>query len=67
MLPPTCSIAHGIAFGFIAYVGIKALAGCVWDIHPAAAISAILFVCKFALICPHGGHAILRDSPVIPR
>ncbi|MFE0753437.1 hypothetical protein ACFW16_05770 [Inquilinus sp. NPDC058860] len=49
-MPLTCSIAHGIAFGFITYVGVKALAGRVWDIHPAVAILAILFVCKFALI-----------------
>ena len=66
-LPPACSIAHGIAFGFIAYMGIRALAGHVWDIRPAAAILAILFVHKFALIWPHGGHAILRDSPIFPR
>lgn len=49
-MPLTYSIAHGIAFGFITYAGIKLLAGRVRDIHPAVAILAILFVLKFALI-----------------
>jgi len=31
------------------------------------AIPADLFVHKFVLIWPHGGHAILRDSPILPR
>jgi adenine/guanine/hypoxanthine permease len=39
-MPPACAIAHGIGFGLIAYVGIKALAGRVWGIHPAIAIPA---------------------------
>jgi adenine/guanine/hypoxanthine permease len=66
-MPPACAIAHGIGFGFIVYMGVRTLAGCVWDIRPAVAIPAILFVHKFALIRPHGGHAILRDSRVFPR
>jgi xanthine/uracil/vitamin C permease (AzgA family) len=37
-MPPACAIAHGIGFGFIVYMGIKALAGHVWDIHPAREI-----------------------------
>jgi len=49
-MPLTYSIAHGIAFGFITYAGIKLLAGRVRDIHPAVAILAVLFVLKFALI-----------------
>ncbi|WP_026870379.1 NCS2 family permease [Inquilinus limosus] len=49
-MPLTYSIAHGIAFGFITYAGVKLLAGRVRDIHPAVAILAVLFVLKFALI-----------------
>ena len=49
-MPLTYSIAHGIAFGFITYVGIKLLSGRVRDIHPAVGILAVLFVVKFALI-----------------
>ena len=49
-MPLTFSIAHGIAFGFIAYAGIKLLAGRPGDISPAVAILAVLFVLKFALL-----------------
>jgi AGZA family xanthine/uracil permease-like MFS transporter len=49
-MPLTFSIAHGIAFGFIAYVGIKLLAGRPREIAPAVAILAALFVAKFALL-----------------
>lgn len=47
-MPLTFSIAHGIAFGFIAYVAIKALAGRWREISPAVAIIALVFVGKFA-------------------
>ncbi len=49
-MPLTFSIAHGIAFGFIAYTGIKLLAGRFGDIKPAVAILAALFVAKFAFL-----------------
>lgn len=49
-MPLTFSIAHGIAFGFIAYTGIKLLAGKLSDIKPAVAILAVLFVLKFAYL-----------------
>ncbi|MGF6231578.1 xanthine/uracil/vitamin C permease (AzgA family) [Inquilinus ginsengisoli] len=43
-MPPACAIAHGIGFGFIVYMGVRTLAGCVWDIRPADAIPGD-FVC----------------------
>lgn len=49
-MPLTFSIAHGIAFGFIAYTGIKLLSGRFSDITPAVAILAVLFVVKFAFL-----------------
>lgn len=49
-MPLTFSIAHGIAFGFIAYAGIKLLAGRLAEIPPAVAVLALLFVAKFALL-----------------
>jgi AGZA family xanthine/uracil permease-like MFS transporter len=49
-MPLTFSIAHGIAFGFIAYTGIKLLAGRPHEIAPAVAVLAALFVAKFALL-----------------
>jgi AGZA family xanthine/uracil permease-like MFS transporter len=49
-MPLTFSIAHGIAFGFITYVGIKLLAGRLRDISLAVAVLAALFVVKFALL-----------------
>jgi adenine/guanine/hypoxanthine permease len=49
-MPLTFSIAHGIAFGFISYTGIKVLSGRWRDLTVAVAILAILFVLKFALL-----------------
>ena len=49
-MPLTFSIAHGIAFGFIAYAGIKLLAGRPRDVSVAVAVLAALFVVKFALL-----------------
>ena len=46
-MPLTFSIANGIAFGFITWVVIKALAGRFKDINPALAVLATLFVIKF--------------------
>lgn len=47
-MPFTFSIADGIAFGFISYVVIKALAGRFRDLSPAVIIIAALWVVKFA-------------------
>jgi AGZA family xanthine/uracil permease-like MFS transporter len=49
-MPFTFSIAEGIAFGFIAYVLIKLVAGKFRDIHPAVGILAVLFVIKYMVI-----------------
>jgi AGZA family xanthine/uracil permease-like MFS transporter len=49
-MPFTFSIAEGIAFGFIAYTGIKLVAGRFADIHPAVAILSVLFVIKYVVI-----------------
>ncbi len=47
-MPFTFSIAHGIAFGFIAYAGIKLLAGRARDVTVAVWVIAAVFVAKFA-------------------
>lgn len=49
-MPLTFSIAHGIAFGFISYAGIKIAAGRFQDVSPAVAVLAVLFIIKFALL-----------------
>ncbi|MFO1083689.1 MAG: NCS2 family permease [Reyranellaceae bacterium] len=49
-MPFTFSIAEGIAFGFISYVGIKVATGRFGDIHPAVGILAVLFVIKYMII-----------------
>jgi AGZA family xanthine/uracil permease-like MFS transporter len=49
-MPFTFSIAEGIAFGFISYVGIKLATGRFRDIHPAVGILAVLFVIKYVVI-----------------
>lgn len=49
-MPLTFSIAHGLAFGFISYVAIKALAGRFSDLNAALVVLAVLFVIKFALL-----------------
>jgi len=49
-MPLTFSIAHGIAFGFIAYTAIKLLAGRGGDLSWAVAVLSALFVAKFALL-----------------
>lgn len=49
-MPFTFSIADGIAFGFISYVGIKVASGRYSDVHPAVAILAVLFVTKYLVI-----------------
>lgn len=47
-MPLTFSIANGIAFGFIAWVAIKALSGRFKDLNPALVVLALIFVIKFA-------------------
>jgi AGZA family xanthine/uracil permease-like MFS transporter len=47
-MPLTFSIANGIAFGFISWVVIKALAGRFKEINPALVVLAAIFVAKFA-------------------
>lgn len=47
-MPLTFSIANGIAFGFIAWVVIKALAGRFKELNPALVVLAAIFVAKFA-------------------
>jgi len=49
-MPFTFSIAHGIAFGFITYAGVKALAGRASEVSGAVWTIAILFVLKFAFL-----------------
>ncbi|VXB24765.1 conserved hypothetical protein; putative inner membrane protein [Pseudomonas sp. 8AS] len=46
-MPLTFSIANGIAFGFISWVLIKALAGRFKELNPALVILAAIFVIKF--------------------
>lgn len=47
-MPLTFSIANGIAFGFIAWVVIKALAGRFKELNPALVVLAAIFIVKFA-------------------
>lgn len=46
-MPFTFSIAHGIALGFVAYAGIKLLAGRARDVGVAVWVIAAVFVAKF--------------------
>jgi len=49
-MPLTFSIAHGIAFGFIAFAGIKLLAGRMSEVSVAVWLLAAIFIAKFALL-----------------
>ena len=49
-MPLTFSIAHGIAFGFIAFAAIKLLSGRAADVSPPVWVLSALFVMKFALV-----------------
>lgn len=49
-MPLTFSIADGIAFGFIAYAGIKLLAGRWSQLPIAVSLLAALFILRFALL-----------------
>ena len=46
-MPFTFSIAHGIALGFVAYAGIKLMAGRARDVGLAVWVIAAVFVAKF--------------------
>ena len=50
LMPLTYSIADGIAFGFIAYAGMKLLSGRFRELSAAVAGLAALFILKFALL-----------------
>lgn len=47
-MPLTYSIAHGIAFGFITYAGLKVLSGRWREGGPTVLVLAVLFGAKFA-------------------
>ncbi|MCX9156000.1 NCS2 family permease [Niveibacterium sp. 24ML] len=49
-MPFTFSIAHGIAFGFVAYAGIKLLAGRAKEVPIAVWVIAAVFVAKFTFL-----------------
>ncbi|WP_445397752.1 NCS2 family permease [Zobellella sp. An-6] len=49
MMPFTFSIAHGIALGFISFVGVKLLSGRAAEISTTVWVLALLFVVKFAV------------------
>lgn len=49
-MPLTYSIAHGIAFGFITYAGMKLLSGRWSQASPAVIALAVLFCIKFAVL-----------------
>ncbi|WP_029014775.1 NCS2 family permease [Niveispirillum irakense] len=49
-MPLSYSIAHGIAFGFIAYAGVKILAGRWREPGPVVLLLAALFLAKFAFL-----------------
>ncbi|WP_107852240.1 NCS2 family permease [Oceanimonas marisflavi] len=48
MMPFTFSIANGIAFGFISFVGVKVLSGRASEVSPVVWTLAVLFALKFA-------------------
>ncbi|WP_432377914.1 NCS2 family permease [Duganella sp. P38] len=50
VIPFTYSIAHGIAFGFITYAGLKLLTGQARQVRPVVWIIAIVFLVKYAYV-----------------
>lgn len=50
VIPFTYSIAHGIAFGFIAYAALKLCTGRAREVKPVIWVIAAVFVFKFAYI-----------------
>ena len=49
VIPFTYSIAHGIAFGFITYAGLKLLTGQARQVKPVVWIIAIVFLIKYSV------------------
>ncbi|USX17732.1 NCS2 family permease [Oxalobacteraceae bacterium OTU3REALA1] len=49
VIPFTYSIAHGIAFGFITYAGLKLLTGQARQVKPVVWIIAIVFLVKYSV------------------
>ena len=50
VIPFTYSIAHGIAFGFITYAGLKLLTGQARQVKPVVWIIAIVFLIKYTYV-----------------
>lgn len=50
VIPFTYSIAHGIAFGFITYAGLKLLTGQARQVKPVVWIIAIVFLIKYSYV-----------------
>ncbi|MBV6322006.1 NCS2 family permease [Duganella violaceipulchra] len=50
VIPFTYSIAHGIAFGFITYAGLKLLTGQARQVKPVVWVIAVLFLFKYAYL-----------------
>ncbi|HEX8406590.1 MAG TPA: NCS2 family permease [Duganella sp.] len=48
VIPFTYSIAHGIAFGFITYAGLKLLTGQARQVKPVVWVIAIVFLIKYS-------------------
>ncbi|SDF78696.1 MULTISPECIES: NCS2 family permease [unclassified Duganella] len=50
IIPFTYSIAHGIAFGFITYAGLKLLTGQARQVKPVVWVIAIVFLVKYTYV-----------------
>jgi len=50
VIPFTYSIAHGIAFGFITYAGLKLVTGKVREVKPIVWVIAAIFVFKYSYL-----------------
>ncbi len=50
VIPFTYSIAHGIAFGFITYAGLKLLTGQARQVKPVVWIIAVVFLIKYTYV-----------------
>jgi AGZA family xanthine/uracil permease-like MFS transporter len=53
LMPFTYSIANGIAFGFIAYAGLKLLTGRVREVAPIVWVIAAVFIFMYAYLGSH--------------
>jgi AGZA family xanthine/uracil permease-like MFS transporter len=50
VIPFTYSIAHGIAFGFITYAGLKLLTGQARQVRPVVWVIAVVFLIKYSYV-----------------